>query len=225
MTAPAPPLPRDTPPKTRRRATKKDPQEGVPSGPSVTDDPLGDPGTGTGGTGGTGTPDSPPPSLSGRQSARKPPLQRRLEEFLATPALAYSFMGDQWAAELITTRTPIMAEAWYDLSTKNPAVKRVLERLLEGSAWGGVVLSTMAVALPLAQHHGLVPGADPFSALYPPVAAQDGSAPRRGPIVPPPPSGPTQGAGGPPPPDAPIYQDGSPPGVVTVKPGVNQHAA
>lgn len=220
MTVPPPPRPRDTPPKTRKRAPRETSQESVPSGAPVTDSPLNGPGTGTEGPGGTDAPQTPPPSLSGRQGGRKAPLQKRLEEFLATPALVYSFMGDQWAAELITTRTPAMAEAWYDLSTKNPAVKRVLERLLEGSAWGGVILSTMAVTLPLAQHHGLVPGADPFSALYAPISAPNGSAPRRGPIVPPPP-GPTQGAGAPP-----ISgTDGSPPGVVTVRPGVNQHAA
>lgn len=221
-TPPPPPRPRDKAPKRAPRGSRK---TTVPNGPSVSEmvgeDPLE---AGTGDTEGTEK-EAPQPSFVNRQPGRKPPLQKKLEEFFASPSLVYSFMGDEWAAQLIATRTPMMAEAWYDLSTKNAGVKRVLERLVEGGAWGAVVLSTMAVALPLAQHHGALPGSDPFSAIYPPLPAVG----ERGPIVPPPPSEPSRhrthreddGRSG----GAPTYIPGSPPGVVTVQPGVNNHAS
>jgi hypothetical protein len=121
------------------------------------------------------------------RKSRTPKLQGQLEELFAMPAMAYGFVGDEYASNLIATRTPQMAEAWYELAQKNPAIKRILERLVEGSAWGGVVGSSLAVLLPLAQHHGIIPGSDPFAFLYPELPAPTGQ--RSGPIVPPPPTG------------------------------------
>lgn len=134
----------------------------------------------TGPTGATAPPRSRP--------GRTPNLQKDLEDLLATPAIAYSFMGDEYAANLLATRTPAMAEAWYELAQKNPAVKRLLEGMVKGSAMGGVFLSTAAVVVPLLQHHGAIPGADPFAALYPSLGSPQGQPGNGGPIVPPPPA-------------------------------------
>lgn len=188
----------------------------MPNGPSVPSD--------TDTTEGTPPPE-PAPSITGRQAgARRAPLQKKLEEFFGTPALAYSFMGDQYGAELLAQRTPAMAEAWYDLSTKNAGVRRVLERLVEGGAWGAVVLSTASVLVPLAQHHGLIPGSDPFATLFPPLppsTGQSGNGSVR-PIVPPPPGKESKAAGVE---GAPVTTvPGSPPGVVTVASGSNRAA-
>lgn len=191
---PPPPPPDDTPPH---------PPEGASQGTRPT------------------RPTRPASESKGTKSrTRTPDLQKRLEELFSLPALMYSWNGDTYPVAIINQRAPAMAEAWYDLANQNPAVKRVLQRITEGGAWGGVILSSAAMVLPLLQYHGMIPGADPFAAFYPGV-----EAPERGPIVPPPPSpeGPQEtpiprggsengGGGGYTPPVSPD----APPGVVTV---------
>lgn len=211
MPAPkAPPVPRRASQKSKGRGATGDPSETVPPVPPVDTDPF----TGTTPPESDSAPEPGPAAPKAREArpgGRKPALQKSLEELFATPALAYSFAGDAWAAELIATRTEAMAEAWYELGQKNAAVKRILNRLVEGSAWGGVLMSTAAVLVPLAQHHGIVPGVDPFALFYPPLPT-DGQA---GPIVPPPPSSaaaPVAGGGG----TVPRGDTESVPGAVTV---------
>lgn len=137
--------------------------------------------SGTGGTGGTGARKRPTPKL-----------QKQLEEFLGTPALIYGAVGDEYGAWIIANRTPAMAEAWYELAQQNAGVRRVLENLVEGSAWGGVILSSLSVVLPLLVHHGVVPVAqDPFNlmpGMAPPdrLRAQSYHPSARGPVPAPP---------------------------------------
>src|SRR5436190_14069388 len=115
--------------------------------------------------------------------ARKPPLQRRLEEFFAAPAAVYAAVGHQYPAQIIAVRSPALAEDLYKLSQENPAVKRLLERLMEGGAWGGVVVSVASILLPILSYHGVDPLGDPFQGFM-----EGPSLPTRGPIVPPPPA-------------------------------------
>jgi hypothetical protein len=192
-TAKQPPVPGARPKRTRKSADD-DRQETVPPVPPVTDDPFVTPPP--------PAPDSSPGADGAAQKAREarkpsrtPALQASLEELFAAPALAYSFVGDEWAAQLITTRSKDFARDCYELAQKNPAVKRLLTRLVEGSAVGAVLVSGAAILVPLAQHHGLLPGADPFALFYPPLP----DAPRAGPIVPPPPTGPGPRPGATPP--------------------------
>lgn len=183
---------------------------------------------GIGGTGGGGAGAAPK-----TRPTRTPALEAKLQQMFAMPALAFSAAGDQYCAEVWNARAPMVASAWFELSKQNPAVKRILEQLVEGSAWGGVVMSTLALALPIAKHHGVYRGPDPFAAFLP------------GPQAPPPPTGSPGGPGrvttwskdpsGPIPapfmksngqPDStapasgddapPTYLEGAPPGVVTV---------
>lgn len=184
------------------------------------------------GTGTTGTSDTAPrrggagsgardqePSAKGQ--ARKgptPKLQKSLEELFSAPALAYSLAGDEWAAKHITTSAPGVAEAWYKLAQESAPVRRVLERMTTGSAWGAVIFSTGGMVLPLLAHHDLLPAQI--------GAALGGGEPNGGPIVPPPPApqgpppGASQRAGGGAASNGsgmtPPLRDDQPPGVVTV---------
>lgn len=197
---------------------------------------------GTTGTPGTGAREqgSPPPRSvppePGRTAprtaspGRKAPLQKSLEELFAAPALIYSMTGDQVAATFVAGRAEPLAEAWYNLSRESPAVKRILERLTTGSAWGGVAVATGATVLPLLVHHDLLPFELPFG-----IPDPEGEG---GPVVPPPPPPPGPpvpgGNGGRPGGGAatsrngspsgmtPPMRDGDPPGVVTVA-GSNSH--
>lgn len=133
-----------------------------------------------------GPPPPPGPAAAKPVASRKgptPQLQKSLEELFSAPAYVYAINGDQWAQDHITENAPKLAEAYYKLAQKNPAVKRTLERLTTGSAWGGVAVATGATVLPLLAHHQLLPA--PVQTIFSGVPTT--GAPR-GPIVPPPPS-------------------------------------
>lgn len=113
----------------------------------------------------------------------KPKLQRRLEEFFAAPAAVYAAVGHQYPAQILTLRSPQLAEDLYLLAEESPPVKRVLNKMLEGGAWGGVIVSAASILIPILSYHGVVPIGDPFQVIMPaPEASQ------RRPIVPPPPA-------------------------------------
>lgn len=92
-------------------------------------------------------PKTRPKTASGR-------LEASLEELFSALALPFMLAGDTHCAGIIAKGAPEMASAWVKLADENPGVKRVLTKLTEGSAWGGVILSTAAVAVPIAAHHG-----------------------------------------------------------------------
>lgn len=146
----------------------------------------------------------------------KPKLQRRLEEFFAAPAAVYAAVGHQYPAQILTLRSPQLAEDLYLLAEESPPVKRVLTKMLEGGAWGGVIVSAASILIPILSYHGVVPIGDPFQVIMPAPEAD-----ARRPIVPPPPAaaptsspGSANGAGR----DdyTPPVAPGQPPGTVTV---------
>jgi len=124
-----------------------------------------------------GRPKSPPKgsrtegtSAAAPDTVRKPSsasLEARLNEFLAAAALPFALTGDDYCATIIAQRTPRLSASLVALAKENPAVRRVLNRILEGSAWGGVAIAVVSIVIPVAQHHGMVPGDDPFITLYP----------------------------------------------------------
>jgi hypothetical protein len=171
--------------------------------------------------------EKPEPKPRKEPKPRTPPLQKKLEEFFSAPALMFSFTGDDYPAQIVAMRTPMMAEAWYELSKQNAGVKRILERLTEGGAWGMVTISSLAVVVPILQYYDVIPGNDPFAAVMPSPDAAPPARPAQ--VPPPPPPSPTSGVGegGGPADAAPVVEDGTvrmtppvaqgePPGVVTV---------
>lgn len=122
--------------------------------------------TDTGGNRGTrGGNDSPPE----RRPPRKGSLEYKLTEFLSSAAALPTVAGDSYSAAVITMRAPLLAAALADLADENASVKRMLSRMLEGSAWGAVAIATLAIVIPIAQAHNVLPGMDPFSLIYGPV--------------------------------------------------------
>lgn len=233
--ADTPPTPR---PRGRARKTadaEPGPKPSNPTGATDTTDTRGNGGNGGGAPG-------PTPRAASTPRPRSNSLEAKLGEFFGSFSLVFAATGDQYCAEIIAARAPALASSWAELAKQNASVRRVLESLMEGSAWGAVILSTLGVAVPIAKHHGLYNGPDPFSAILPgppapPVnggtngnggarmstwgaRATNGDTPQRV-IIPDPPM-PYRDVPNPPTP-APIYQEGSPPGVVTVAAGSAQH--
>lgn len=93
-------------------------------------------------------------------------LKGRLEEFFAGMALIPMAAGDVYSAHIISSRSTHLAEAWADLAKQNPAVKRVLEGLLQGGAWGGVLLASGSIVVPILGHYGVLPAMDPWAGVY-----------------------------------------------------------
>lgn len=99
-------------------------------------------------------------------TARAKTIERRLEELIASFALGFAMMGDDYCANVVAHGAPHLAQAWANLAKESPAVRAVIERLLRGGAWGGVVISTLAIALPIAQHHNIYPQRMPNPFLF-----------------------------------------------------------
>lgn len=143
--------------------------------------------TGIGGNGGTGG-DEPPagrqrraaeaPAQPRAKAPRASSLEARLTEFLGMASIPFALQGDMYCASILASRTPTLAKNLTALADENPGIKRVLNKMMEGSAWGGVALSVVAIAVPIAQHHQLLPGSDPFAAQYPDLPAGITPGPR-----------------------------------------------
>lgn len=103
-------------------------------------------------------------------------MEARLEEFLAAATLPFAIAGDDYSAQIIALRSPALAKSLAELARENRAVARILNRIMEGSAWGGVAIASLSIILPICQHHGLIPGNDPFAAIMP---APSSSGPRK----------------------------------------------
>lgn len=87
---------------------------------------------------------------------------------------------DEFDGDVIHDKATIIAEAFVELSHHNPRVRKLLEQLVTGSAWGGVLMVVgTEVALPIAIHHGMLP--EPINSVMAeardiPVKANKGDA-------------------------------------------------
>lgn len=87
-------------------------------------------------------------------------LENSINEFLAIPAMAFAAAGDQTCAWILAGEDSPgrqWAAAWANLAKESPAVRNALTRMMTGGAWGGVIVSTIMVAMPIAAHHGALP--------------------------------------------------------------------
>lgn len=153
-------------------------------------------------------------------------LESRLAQAFASVAILPSFAGDQYSSFILASRSQKFSHDLAELAKVNPRVKKTLEGMLDGGAYGGVMFSGAAMLLPIIWSYGILPAPpfDPFSAFYPQVPSgvsprstrrdtsrsgrKGGTATGGGPV-----GGSSTGAPGP--------QDDPPPGVVTVRPGAH----
>lgn len=165
----------------------------------------------------------PPPKSSPRAGS----LEARLADLLAASSIAFAVSGDVYSAQVVSLRSPALASALADLAKENAAVRRILDRLLEGSAWGSVLFALAAIIIPICQAHGIIPGSDPFVAMMPspeaPKRMEWGSSPNGGSTM----GAPGPGSEGDPSPstddETMTRMPGAPPGVVTVAATAAQH--
>lgn len=98
--------------------------------------------------------DKPKPTRA-RADAKMPTrdLEKRLTEFFQSFSLIFLMSGDGHCATVIAEGAEPLAHAWTNLAKESPGVRKALNRMMTGSAWGEVVMASMAVVIPIAQHH------------------------------------------------------------------------
>jgi hypothetical protein len=96
------------------------------------------------------------------RARRQPPLQKQLEDTFATLSLAIMATGDEYCARHVANQAAPLSEAWADLAKVNPRVDAMLRRLMQGSAWSAVIITTAATVIPMAAHHGVYPKGFPM---------------------------------------------------------------
>lgn len=157
-----------------------------PASPAEADAQLGD------------APSTPPPEPPladdaaprgpGRPRGSRSALAPRIADALTGLALPVALVNQADALAIVEHAEPI-AYALDRLAKENPAVKRVLERLLTSSAWGGVIVAVLPLVIAIAGNHGMLPGKGPQPPSGPdPVGAADAAGSRGAPAASPPPS-------------------------------------
>lgn len=66
-------------------------------------------------------------------------------------------MLDPFDGQVVALNAERLADAWTQLAEQDARVRRALEAMLAGSAWGTAITTTAMVALPIAAHHRLAP--------------------------------------------------------------------
>jgi hypothetical protein len=75
--------------------------------------------------------------------------------------LAFSATGDMHCAQVVAEGGPDLIDSWMWLAGKHPEVRRALEVLCGGGGYLALITSTLGVALPIMQHHGMYPKGAP----------------------------------------------------------------
>lgn len=117
------------------------------------------------------TPKPPPrsgpkgPGTTSTASGKPGKFHREVAEFFSLPALLFEFTGQKYPAYVWNLRITTHAYAWADLAEKNPALKRKMQALMEGGAYGAVIISGLAVLVPILAYYGLYPNSmyNPFA--------------------------------------------------------------
>ena len=106
-----------------------------------------------------GANDTPPKEEKKEGKGRKPAgrptdLEKKLLEFFQGISMALALVNANDAI-IIEENAEALAHAYAKLAKENAAFKRILDRLLEGSAWSEAVMVTLMTAVPIAANHGL----------------------------------------------------------------------
>lgn len=133
--------------------------------------------------------DDQQPSGKGQQTADQPagksktkgkgkgsgkvPAKDDLSAVIGMLGLSVWTTYDQYDGERIMESADDLADALVKAARESPALRKTLNALLTGSAWGAVGTALMPMLLPIAEHHGLI-GAGATSKVYPRVPTPPG---------------------------------------------------
>jgi hypothetical protein len=98
----------------------------------------------------------------GRPPGRKdlPMIQESLEQFVTVAGLGLSAIPNprlQADGYVIVQQSENFAKAWCELARTDVRVYNALRKICVGGAWGGVIIATASIVVPIAANHELVP--------------------------------------------------------------------
>ena len=104
------------------------------------------------------------PKASASATARKPAsaaelkkIEDALTDFICMPAMAFEFKGDEWPAEHVNQRGPILAKRITKLAEQKPEFREQLLKMIDGGVWGPLIFAGIMYSLPIAVYYELVP--------------------------------------------------------------------
>lgn len=90
-----------------------------------------------------------------------PELREALEAAAGYAVLGFSAAGDMHCAEIVMDGAPELIDSWIWLAQKHKEVRRALEVLCGSGGYLALITSTLGIALPIMQHHGMYPAGAP----------------------------------------------------------------
>jgi len=98
----------------------------------------------------------------GRPPGRKdlPMIQESLEQFVTMAGLGLSAIPNprlQADGYIIVQQSENFAKAWCELARTDVRVYNALRKICVGGAWGGVIIATASIVVPIAANHDLIP--------------------------------------------------------------------
>lgn len=109
--------------------------------------------------------DQAPRSVSG--GGRTPKLDKELTEMVTYIGMMVMIFN-QFDGMVVMQNAESTASAWAQLARTDKNVANVLNKLITGTAYSGVILATVKMAVPILANHGVVP--PEFGSIFNPMA-------------------------------------------------------
>lgn len=96
---------------------------------------------------------------SRRQEGENVPLDPKLAEKLHASIVQLALIVgvfNEADGQVIAQNADGLADGWANLAAHNPRVRRSLDRIMSGGAWGAALAPTAAVAFGIAANHGMI---------------------------------------------------------------------
>jgi hypothetical protein len=87
-------------------------------------------------------------------------IQGALEQYVTFLGLGISALPNprfQTDGRIIVSQASSFSQAWCDLARTDVRVYNALRKICQGGAWGGVIIATAGIVVPIAANHELVP--------------------------------------------------------------------
>ena len=85
-------------------------------------------------------------------------IRTGFQELYVAIGVGVSFV-DGYDGMVIGGNAAKLADSWAKLAENDPKVRKALMKMLAGTSWSGVIFAHAMVAVPIMQHHNMVPGA------------------------------------------------------------------
>lgn len=97
------------------------------------------------------------PSVAQTQAKVTKEIEEALSQLLAIPAIPYQLAGEPWMVQHFETAGPRLAHELAVASERNPQMRKILTRAMQGESAMVLIFAVIGYALPPLVHHGIAP--------------------------------------------------------------------